>query len=747
MSGGPNGPARRPAGPTGPARRPAESRVAPIGGTIVAEGRSQPVTLGARRFANRLLSGLRRAGYVRKWLVLGTLIGIVAGLGAVVFYEGLSAATHYLLGSIGGYTPAGTAGEGGARAASGFSRPWAIPLVVAGGGLLAGILVFTLAPEAEGHGTDAAIKAVHTNPKGIRPRSIGVKLVASMLTIGSGGSGGREGPTAQISAGFGSVLARVMNLTPADSRICVSAGIASGIGAIFRAPLGGALLGVELLYKEDVEIEALIPSVVATAVAYGIFAAITGGFNPIFGVHVAVGVFHLWQFLLFALLGLVCGGWGRLYSSTFYGLTAWFRKWPLPRAVRPAIAGLAVGLIGLEIPGVLGTGYGQVQSELDLHRLTALPLWIVLVLPAAKILATSLSIGSGGSGGIFGPGLVVGAAAGAGLWKLFDLAGIAPHDSTAFVIIGMMAGFGAIAHAPLAVTIMVAEMTGNLALLAPAMVAVAVATAVVGEQSIYESQLRRRSDSVAHRLSSGLPASESVPISSVMAEPTLVLLNTTPAAEALGLLQGAQLPGAPVTTADGAFIGSVQTPLLEEQVARGHTGPVGRMADVEAMTVPAEVGLDAAVQALPSSKGGWVPVLDNDMSVVGIVSNRELVRGWQLALSQSASRLAGAIDTTGMASATVEARSPAAATVIRKLPLPVGTVIVSVTRGDTLIAPDGNLEMEPGDIVTLVTRAEDRRRVMDLFRAPGSDPVGGAAAPADAAGDGGRPPLATGNSH
>ena len=111
--------------------------------------------------------------------MLGAIIGVVAGFGAVVFYDGLRLATRLLLTDVGGYTPAGTAGEGGAGAASGFSRPWAIPLLVGGGGLLAGLLVFGLAPEAEGHGTDAAIRAVHTNPKGVRPRVVLVKLVAT----------------------------------------------------------------------------------------------------------------------------------------------------------------------------------------------------------------------------------------------------------------------------------------------------------------------------------------------------------------------------------------------------------------------------------------------------------------------------------------------------------------------------------------------------------------------------------------
>ncbi len=137
------------------------------------------------------------------------------------------------------------------RASASFTRPWALPLVVGLGALLGAILVFRFAPEAEGHGTDAAISAVHHNPRGIRFRAVIVKIVASALTIGSGGSGGREGPTGQISAGFASLLARELDLSPADARIAVVTGIGSGIGAIFGAPLGGAVLATEILYRDD----------------------------------------------------------------------------------------------------------------------------------------------------------------------------------------------------------------------------------------------------------------------------------------------------------------------------------------------------------------------------------------------------------------------------------------------------------------------------------------------------------------
>ena len=220
--------------------------------------------------ASRWLAG---ASYLQKWLVLGVLIGAMAGTGAIVFYEALLGATHLFLGVLAGYHVPTPIGEGGHAASASFSRPWALPLVVGFGALLGALLVFRFAPEAEGHGTDAAISAVHHNPRGIRFRTVIVKIVASALTIGSGGSGGREGPTGQISAGFASLLARELDLSPADARIAVATGIGSGIGAIFGAPLGGAVLATEILYRDDFDVEALLPCFVASIVGYVIFGA------------------------------------------------------------------------------------------------------------------------------------------------------------------------------------------------------------------------------------------------------------------------------------------------------------------------------------------------------------------------------------------------------------------------------------------------------------------------------------------
>jgi CIC family chloride channel protein len=328
-----------------------------------------------------------------------------------------------------------------------IARPWLLPLVTALGGAISGLIVFTFAPEAEGHGTDSAIAAIHHKRGRIRARIPPIKLIASAITIGTGGSGGREGPTAQISAGFGSLLGQWLGLSAQDRRIAVAVGMGAGIGAIFRAPLGGAVMAAEILYIHDLEVESLIPTLIASIVGYAIYGGVYG-YVPIFGDQARLGFTHPVQLLYYALLGVVSGLGGLLYDRSFYGITGLFHRLALPRWLKPALAGLLVGTLGLIIPGALHTGYGWVQISMG-PGLLALPLWVVLLLPFAKILATSLSIGSGGSGGIFGPGMVIGGFLGAAFWRLtHNVLPQMPLEPAPFVIIGMIALFGGIAHAP-----------------------------------------------------------------------------------------------------------------------------------------------------------------------------------------------------------------------------------------------------------------------------------------------------------
>jgi H+/Cl- antiporter ClcA len=664
---------------------------------------------------------LRTADYLRKWVVLGGIIGIISGLGAALFFLGLELATRLLLGALAGFTPPTPAGEGGNPIVEAL-RPWAIPVVVGLGGLITGIIVFRLAPEAEGHGTDAAISAFHHGARRIRSRIPLIKLVASAITIGSGGSAGREGPTAQIGAGFGSLLARLLDLDARDARIAVSCGLGAGIGAIFRAPLGGAVLAAEIPYREDVESDALVPAFVASIVSFTIFGALVG-YGPIFGQVAGSGFTQPLQLVYYVAIGVLAGLVGRLYIGTFYGASAWFGRWSLPREVRPAIAGFAVGCLGILVPGVLGTGYGWVQASLDRSTLLALPLAMVLVLPFAKIVATSLSIGSGGSGGIFGPGMVIGGLLGASVWRLLEpIAPAIPADPSGFVIVAMMALFGSIAHAPLAVMLMVAEMTDNLGMLAPAMLAIGVASLIVGDRSIYASQLRSRAESPAHQFRYALPLMASIPAGDAARIPRLVLMTEDSVAKASAELAALALPGAPVVGPTGAFRGSLE---LADLAAADPSATVGSL-PLNGPVVTVDDGLDDAMSVLAEDHRSWAPVVA-DTRVVGIISSNDVLAAYRAALAANVRRVRAVGPSGSLIEAEVGKRSRLAGRRVDAVPWPRDTVLVSMTRGDRLIVPRGDVVIEAEDRIAVFSSQAARGALDELLAIPADSPTVGAA--------------------
>ncbi len=221
---------------------------------------------------------------------LAALVGIVAGVGAIGFYLTTRIAEHYALGVVAGYDaqprPGGEAAFDWLPPSAAVLRPWLLVLIPTIGGLLSGWLVFTFAPEAEGHGTDSVIAAYHYRQGQIRPRVPLIKIVASALTIGSGGSGGREGPIAQIGAGFGSLLGNLLRLRPAERRVLMAAGMGAGIGAIFRAPLAGTIFAAEVLYSStEFEAEVILPAGLASVVSYCVYGFFSG-WEPLFKIPV-----------------------------------------------------------------------------------------------------------------------------------------------------------------------------------------------------------------------------------------------------------------------------------------------------------------------------------------------------------------------------------------------------------------------------------------------------------------------------
>ncbi len=454
------------------------------------------------RVLHRILSKALRIGVSqRDVIIFSALIGFIVGWVSVLFYYLLLYIEHEVALVI---------------SEDGLDLWWLTPLIVGFGGLVSGLIVYGLAPEAEGHGTDAVISAFHRRGSITNPKAPLVKFLASIATIGTGGSAGREGPMAQIGAGIASIFSRLFNSPINFQRLSLLVGLAAGVGAMFKAPLGGAVFAIEVVYRRDFESEALIPAFIASLTGYAVMGYATG-FEHVFLMEYKP-LTNIVELIFFGVLGLATAAVGILYVKVFYGLHHLFRKLSLPKPLKPMVGGLLTGSLALAVPQVLGGGYEWmavfVEGFYPLRILgseyivklydniwIALPLLTILLI--LKMLATGFSVGSGGSGGVFAPGLFIGGVVGLILslvmTQLFP--GVV-EDRVAFtssmVIVGMVSLFGGVSKAPLSVLIMVSEMTGSYELMGPAMLSIALSYFLTGRYTIYAEQVEDRSKSPAH---------------------------------------------------------------------------------------------------------------------------------------------------------------------------------------------------------------------------------------------------------
>ncbi len=434
----------------------------------------------------------------RQLIIDAALLGVAGAAAAQVFTVLLRGATALFLGVIANYQPPGLPNEGGSlQEVIGRHGLWLVPVATTLGGLLVGILVQRLAPETEGHGTDTVVQAFHRREGVLRARVTPIKLLASALTIGSGGSAGREGPIALAAAGVGSWYAQVTDRSATDRRMLVVVGMAAGIAAIFRSPIGAALFAIEVLYIDmEFESAALLPALLASVIAYALNGFFVG-WQPLFQVPAQLTLPRLVDNGWYLALGVAGGLVATVVPFVFYGARDLFRRLPVANELKPAIGGLGMGLLALAWPGVIAGGYGWMQLAIDGHLATGVLLALLLVKP----IAMSLTISSGGSGGVFAPSLFIGGMLG-GL-----LATLAHLPAAPLVVVGMAAVFSGAAHVPIASLMMVTEMTGGYTLLVPASLAVLISYLVQRRltshrryQGLYEAQVAGRADSPAHHL-------------------------------------------------------------------------------------------------------------------------------------------------------------------------------------------------------------------------------------------------------
>lgn len=426
----------------------------------------------------------RDPGRVYRWyrsatlrtILVAVLVGVCAGLGAVLFRWLIDFFHGLAFGGVGG--------------AVGFLGRFRVVLVPAVGGAVVGPLVYFFAREARGHGVPEVMEAVALRGGRIRPRVAVVKSLASSISIGSGGSVGREGPIVQIGAALGSAIGQLLRLPNRRVQSLVACGAAGGIAATFNAPIAGALFALEVVVRDFSAGRfgaVVISSVTASVIGRAVFGNV-----PAFSVP-AYALRSPWELLLYALLGVLAALLGLGFVRALYWTEDLIGGWKgVPEYLKTPLGGLGVGVIGLVFPQVFGVGYGAVSDALR----DALPLYLLVLLIPVKVAATSLTLGSGGSGGIFSPSLFLGAMAGAAFGRVANLLlpGIAGPPG-AYALVAMSAVFAGVARAPITSIVILFELTGDYRIILPLMLTTVLSTLIserMSGESIYTLKLVRR---------------------------------------------------------------------------------------------------------------------------------------------------------------------------------------------------------------------------------------------------------------
>ena len=447
---------------------------------------------GTARWAGRAGGWLRgsRGGL----LAVALVVGAGSGLGAVAFRDLI----YFFTWLATGHAQFGQQGRVGSA-----HFPWlglgffiVIPVI---GGLIYGPLIYRYAREARGHGVPEVMIAVAENGGRIRPQVAAVKSVASAICIGAGGSVGREGPIVQIGSALASSLGQWVRMPENRLRILVACGAAGGIAATFNAPITGVFFGVEIILRE-LSVEAVFTVMLSAMIADLLSRQFLGSAPFLSGLPSGIALHHLSSYLLVAALAVVAALLGLAFAKILYATEdlcdrVWGNR---PEWARPAVGGIALGLLLLAIPQMYGVGYPVMYKAVG----GSYALWFLIVLAAGKIIACSLTIGIGGSGGVFAPSLFIGATSGMAFGEIAGhLLGPAAGQPALYAVVGMGAVFASAARAPLTSVASVVEMTGDFTLTLPVMLAVAIATATsraLSYGTIYTTKLLRRGTDIDH---------------------------------------------------------------------------------------------------------------------------------------------------------------------------------------------------------------------------------------------------------
>ncbi len=659
-------------------------------------------------------------------VLMGTalLVGLGAGLGAVVFRWLIGAVHDLLFDSLPTALP--TLGD------------WVLVLAPAVGGLIVGPLIYFFAREAKGHGVPEVMEAVALRGGRIRPIVVVIKSLASSITIGSGGSVGREGPIVQIGSALGSTLGQLLRMSDERIRNLVACGAAGGIAATFNAPIAGVIFALEVILGEfSVR---YFSTVVIASVTASVVGRVAFGNVPAFAVP-AYRLASAWELLLYALMGVFAALVGVAFTRVLYFFEDLFDGWKgFPEYLKTPVGGALLGLggllffrlnenAGLQVPGdpvaFFGVGYDAMEWAL-LGQGTVL---LLLALVVIKIVATSLTIGSGGSGGVFAPSLFIGAMLGGAFGHaantLFPALTITPG---AYALVGMAAVFAGAARAPITSILILFEMTDDYRIILPLMLATVISTILaehLSRESIYTLKLLRR----GVRLEQGrdIDVMQGVLVGEAMTTQVDTVSADMPLEDLRLAFAETHHHGFPVLDEHGELLGIVTLQDLARAAERGELQ--GRMvrdiATRSVLTVYPDEPMWVALKRLGTRDVGRLPVVDRryPRRLLGLIRRSDIVRAYRVGISrrmdlqERADKLRLAkLTGTDFFEIRIEPGSPQAGRQVHEVPLPPDCLLTTARRGEKVILLHGNTRIQVGDRIVALADHTCAEKLHEVFR-------------------------------
>ncbi len=692
-----------------------------------------------KRYLAKMLDHLApREGLVL--LVMAVVVGVATGLAAVLFIRLIAFIQIFFYG-------------GGEKIFPALGRIWIIVVPVIGG-LLVGPIIAKFAVEAKGHGVPEVMQALILRGGRIRPRVALAKVIASALCIGTGGSAGREGPIVQVGSALGSSIGQWLHLSDERIKNLVACGAAAGIAATFNAPIAGVVFAIEVLLSE-IQVR-VFGNVVVSAVAASIVSQIFLGDRPAF--EIPGYVMHSpWEILLYVFLGLLAALVGILFIRMLYYTEDVFDRLAIPLWLKPAVGALLLGILafcypyvgtisyisvddmalGLPIvenyPHIFGSGFIFLEEVLQGRA----PFFLLFLLIFLKPLATSFTLGSGNSGGVFAPSLFTGAMLGGAFgylaMHLFPNLNI---EIGAYALVGMAAVFSAAARAPLTSMLIVFEMSNDYRLILPLMAAGIVASTFaqwLHPDSIYSLKLTKRG--IRFEQGRDMDIMQTVQVEEVMNKTPITIQREQSVADLFAAFQETHLGGFPVMSNETELYGMVTMQDMERTIDEMERTlerkevnlkdlKVWDVATPDPVTVFPDEPIWSAIKKMAPRDLARLPVVsrNNPLQFVGVISRSDIVRAYnvglmrkqkdELAHDRSALRKVTGLEFIEIK---VEGNCLGAGKRLADISLPQNTNVVSILRYGTVLVPDGNTKILPGDVITVLCFSDQKESIKKFF--------------------------------